>query len=123
MNERITLTADAAVRLFLQQGYTKTHISHIAKAAGISVGSIYLDFAGKKEIMHFILKCTMEPGFIDREFEKPITDDLFNGLEDEIVALFKESGKNLQNISKLLQTDTVLRLLYRMLSICFPGMQ
>lgn len=94
MNQRIKDIADAATRLFLQQGYAKTQISHIAKAVGVSVGTIYLDFAGKKEIMHFILKCTADPSFIEREFERPITDELFVGLESEIITLFEKSGKD-----------------------------
>lgn len=94
MNQRIKDIADAATRLFLQQGYTKTQISHIAKAVGVSVGTIYLDFTGKKEIMHFILKCTVDPSFMDREFERPITDDLFVGLERQIIALFEQSGQD-----------------------------
>lgn len=87
MNDRIKMIADAATRLFLQQGYSKTQISHIAKAAGISVGTIYLDFTGKKEIMHFILKCALDPDFINRNFDRPITDDLFSGIEDDIVKI------------------------------------
>ena len=76
MNDRIKSITDAATYLFLQQGYSKTQISHIAKAVGVSVGTIYLDFAGKKEIMHFVLKCTIDPAFINQNFERPITDDL-----------------------------------------------
>lgn len=91
MKQRIKEIADAATRLFLQQGYAKTQISHIAKAVGVSVGTIYLDFTGKKEIMHFILKCTIDPTFLEREFERPITDDLFVGLESEIISLFEKS--------------------------------
>ena len=53
-NERIRAIRDAATLLFLQQGYSKTQISHIAKAVGVSVGTIYLDFTGKQEIMYFI---------------------------------------------------------------------
>ena len=51
MNDRIKSITDAAACLFLQQGYSKTQISHIAKAVGVSVGTIYLDFTGKKEII------------------------------------------------------------------------
>ncbi len=91
MNQRIKEISDAATRLFLQQGYAKTQISHIAKEVGVSVGTIYLDFAGKKEIMHFILKCTVDPSFIERDFERPIRDDLFLGLENEIISLFEKS--------------------------------
>lgn len=92
MNDRIKSIADAATNLFLQQGYSKTQINHIANAVGVSVGTIYLDFTGKKEIMHFVLKCTIDPSFINRDFERPITDDLFVGLENEIVALFEKTG-------------------------------
>lgn len=94
MSTRIKAIADAATLLFLQQGYAKTQISHIAKKVGVSVGTIYLDFTGKKEIMHFILKCTIDPQFGDSELERPITDKLFDRLEDEIVNLFAESGRN-----------------------------
>lgn len=94
MNDRIKSIADAATYLFLQQGYSKTQISHIAKAVGVSVGTIYLDFTGKKEIMHFVLKCTIDPAFIERDFERPITDDLFVGLENDIVAVFEKTGND-----------------------------
>lgn len=99
---RIAAINDASMRLFIQQGYSKTQISHIAKAIGVSVGTIYHDFAGKEEIMHFILKCTIEPDFINRDFEKPITDELFDNLENEIAEAFKRSAdgfaKNLSNV-------------------------
>lgn len=94
MNNRIEAIADAATILFLRQGYSKTQISHIAKASGVSVGAIYLDFAGKKEIMHFILKSTIDPDFINSCFKRPITDDIFVGIEDDIVALFDRVGKD-----------------------------
>lgn len=94
MNDRIKSIADAATYLFLQQGYSKTQISHIAKAVGVSVGTIYLDFTGKKEIMHFVLKCTIDPTFINQNFERPITDDLFTGLENDIVAVFEKTGND-----------------------------
>lgn len=92
MNGRIQAIADAATLLFLRQGYSKTQISHIAKAVGVSVGTIYLDFAGKKEIMHFILKSMVDPDFVNRDFDRPITDDLFAGLENEIVTLLERTG-------------------------------
>lgn len=102
MNQRIQAISDAATRLFLQQGYAKTQISHIAKAVGVSVGTIYLDFTGKKEIMHFILKCTVDPTFANQEFERPITDELFVGLEDEIIEVFQKSGSDFE---KYLESD------------------
>lgn len=92
MNQRIKAIAAAATRLFLRQGYSKTQISHIAKVVGVSVGTIYLSFSGKREILHFILKCVLDPSFADREFETPITDELFAGLESEINAVFEQTA-------------------------------
>lgn len=94
MNDRIKSIADAATSLFLQQGYSRTQISHIAKVVGVSVGTIYLDFAGKEEIMHFVLKCTIDPDFINNDFERPISDSLFGGLENDIIAIFEKTGEN-----------------------------
>lgn len=120
MNDRIKSISEAATRLFLQQGYSKTQISHIAKAVGVSVGTIYLDFTGKKEIMHFILKCTIEPEFINRKFERPITDDLFDGLENDIVAIFKKTGndfaKHLENNAKDYNLQSLVSDAFDMLS-------
>lgn len=90
MNQRIKNITEAATLLFLRQGYAKTQISHIAKEVGVSVGTIYLDFTGKEAIMHFILKCSLDPHFIEQEFERPITNDLFAGVEDEIINLFED---------------------------------
>lgn len=93
MNQRRADITREAARLFLQQGYAKTQISHIARAAGVSVGTIYLEFAGKKEILHFILKCTIDPAFAARPLARPITDEPFAGLEEEILAAFEQSGQ------------------------------
>lgn len=93
VSERILSIREAATRLFLTQGYSRTQISHIAKAVGVSVGTIYHDFAGKQEIMHFVLKSTIAPSFLERELKRPITDEVFEGLQDEIVAVFKENGR------------------------------
>lgn len=88
MNQRMKAIAAAATRLFLRQGYSRTQMSHIAKEVGVSVGTIYLEFAGKKEILHFILKGTLDPDFPEQEFTRPLTDQLFAGLEEEIIARF-----------------------------------
>lgn len=96
MSQRIKDIADAATLLFLTQGYSKTQISHIAKAVGVSVGTIYHDFVGKKEIMHYILKCTIDPAFADKEMEKPISDEQFANLEQEIVEVFSKSASDFE---------------------------
>lgn len=94
MRDRVQAIAEAAARLFIRQGYSRTQISHIAKAVGVSVGTIYLDFAGKKEILHYILQCTLEPSFAGRELERPITDAPFSGMEQAIAAAFEQSARD-----------------------------
>lgn len=92
MTQRIQDIAGAAAVLFLRQGYSKTQISHIAKAVGVSVGTIYHDFVGKKEIMHYILKSTIQPSFREQELETPISDVHFAGLEQDIVEALEASA-------------------------------
>lgn len=93
LNQRMKAISDAAARLFLRQGYARTQISHIAKAAGVSVGTIYLDFAGKREILSYLLKCALDPHFAEQELNRPVTEALFAGLEEEIAAHFERSGR------------------------------
>lgn len=93
MTPRIRAIAEAATALFLKQGYSKTQISHIAKAVNVSVGTIYHDFTGKKEIMHYILKTTIDPSFSERQLETPISDEHFAGLEQEIVSVLDATAE------------------------------
>lgn len=92
MTQRIQDIAQAATVLFLRQGYSKTQISHIAKAVGVSVGTIYHDFVGKKEIMHYILKTIIQPSFSGQKMETPIDDGHFAGLEQEIAGVLEQSS-------------------------------
>ncbi len=92
-NQRIRAITDAAARLFLRQGYSKTQIGHIAKVVGVSVGTIYHDFVGKQEILHLVLKSTLDPDILDHEFQRPIDDSLFPGLEEELMAAFGETAR------------------------------
>lgn len=94
MSKRVSDIAEAATRLFLNQGYAKTQISHIAKAVGVSVGTIYNDFKGKKEIMNYILKSVIDPEFSERELETPISEDNFEGLEGQIIEALETSSKD-----------------------------
>lgn len=92
MTQRIHKIADAATSLFLTQGYGKTQISHIARAVGVSVGTIYHDFVGKEEILHYILQCAIDPAFAERDLPLPIRDDLFPELEQQIGETFERSA-------------------------------
>lgn len=92
LTQRIQTILEVATSLFLRQGYSKTQISHIARLAGVSVGTIYHDFIGKKEIMQYILKCTLQPEFASKMLKTPISDENFVGLEQEIVQVLEESA-------------------------------
>jgi AcrR family transcriptional regulator len=51
---------DAAILLFASQGYYKTTSKHVAKAAGVSIGSFYTYFVDKKALLIDILNTYIE---------------------------------------------------------------
>lgn len=89
---RLRTIHDAAVRLFLRQGYARTQISHIAQAAGVSVGSIYHEFTGKEAILHFILQCALDADFLERELPRPIGEELFPQLDNQLISALEQSA-------------------------------
>lgn len=52
----------AAVALFAAHGFEGTKLSAVAKRAGVAVGTIYLRYAGKAELLGAVLS-TVEDGF------------------------------------------------------------
>ncbi len=46
--------ADAAVQLFIDNGFHKTTTRQIAGAAGFSIGSLYEYFASKEDILYMV---------------------------------------------------------------------
>ena len=94
MNDaRILKIYDTAGRMFIQQGYNQTQIDHIVKEVGISVGSLYDLFSGKKAILKFILKCTIDHNFMDEDLKFPITEELFEDLNQEIKNFLDEKAE------------------------------
>lgn len=104
MEERLDLIYKAASNLFINKGYKYTQIKDIAKEVGLSTGMIYVYFKGKKEILNFILKVTIEPNFIKQEFNLPIDSSLFVNLEEEMKLAMKEYtssfSQNLKNVKE-----------------------
>ena len=88
---RMRLIFDAASRLFINKGYARTQIKDIAKEIRLSTGMLYVYFKGKREILNFILKGTIEPAFITQEFEFPISSNLFKTLDNEVITAFKQN--------------------------------
>lgn len=83
---------ETASRLFINQGYSRTKISHIAKDIGVSVGTIYSLFESKQEIMYFVLKGTIDPDYLEKEFELPVSHMEYIGIESELINAFQEIG-------------------------------
>ncbi|ULQ59541.1 TetR/AcrR family transcriptional regulator [Brucepastera parasyntrophica] len=92
-DERLGKILNASSRLFIKPGYAQTQVSHIVRACGISVGSLYDLFSGKKAILGFVLKCVLDPEYINSDFSFPISDDLFTGLDKEIKDFFREKNR------------------------------
>jgi AcrR family transcriptional regulator len=59
--------ADAAVQLFIERGFHKTTTRQIARASGISIGSLYEYFASKEDILYMVCES------IHAEVERGVT--------------------------------------------------
>ena len=93
LDARVAKIYEVAGRMFIQQGYSLTQIDHIVKEVGMSVGSLYDLFSGKKAILKFILKCTIDPAFMESDIKLPITEDLFEDLNGEIKNFLEEKNR------------------------------
>lgn len=63
---------DAALDLFIEQGFAKTRVEDIAKRAGLSKGSVYLYFASKEQILEALVKRALTP----------IADNVFGAISE-----------------------------------------
>ena len=52
---------EAALKLFVEKGYTATKIEDIARAAGVTRGTPYLYFAGKEDIFKSLIRSLLLP--------------------------------------------------------------
>lgn len=93
MENRMNLIFDAASHLFINKGYARTQMKDIAKEIGLSTGMLYIYFTGKRELLSFLLKGTIEPEFVTQEFELPIRSELFDSLDSEIMEAFEQNAK------------------------------
>ncbi|UZQ50029.1 helix-turn-helix domain-containing protein [Clostridium kluyveri] len=102
-DERLYKIFDVASRMFIKQGYTRTQINQIAKAAGIAVGSMYHLFESKEAVYGFVIKCIISPEYIHGPLSLPITEKDFIGLEEEVHSVLinnsKEFDKHKEEIS------------------------
>ena len=52
---------DAALELFIEQGFAQTRVDDIAKRAGISKGAVYLYFESKEKILEALVRRAIVP--------------------------------------------------------------
>ena len=95
MENRLKLFYDAGSRLFINKGYARTQIKDIAREIGLSTGMLYQYFNSKRDILSFILKCTIDPSVLEQDFEYPVSSNLFKDLDDEIRAAFEANQAQL----------------------------
>ena len=67
---------DAAVQLFIKNGFHKTTTREIARSAGISIGSLYEYVASKEDILYLVCDA------IHAEVEHGVTDAMTRASED-----------------------------------------
>ena len=78
--------AEAAVKLFIDKGFHKTSTRQIAKAAGVSIGSLYEYIASKEDILYLVCDS------IHVEVEKRVTDVMAksSGGRDALAEIIRE---------------------------------
>ena len=54
VEQRRRQIVEAAVQLFIKQGFHKTTTRQIARAAGVSIGSLYEYFASKEDVLYLV---------------------------------------------------------------------
>ena len=74
---------DAAVELFLEQGYAATSMRQIAESAGLALGGIYNHFASKEEIFEGII--------VDKHPYKKILPAIIEAEGDSLEEFFKHA--------------------------------
>ena len=90
--EKLMKIKEVAGNLFIRSGYQHTQIRDIAKAAGISVGGVYLLFTCKKAVLDFVLKCDMDARHLEKEMQFPISETSFSTLQNEVMVTLYKSG-------------------------------
>lgn len=63
---------DAAARLFLANGYTRTSLEAIARAARVAVRTIYVKFGGKAGLLNAVLVSRRDQFFRMRDMDKDL---------------------------------------------------
>jgi AcrR family transcriptional regulator len=86
VEQRRRQIVDGAVHLFVRQGFHKTTTRQMARAAGVSIGSLYEYFASKEDVLY--MACLN----IHAQVEKGVTDALqrAHGGRDALSGVIRE---------------------------------
>ena len=96
-----------ARELFLEYGYSKTSLRHIAQAAGISPSSIYLYFSNKEELFNSL-------GLPDIKDEEPTSIKTKTEIARTAMVLFAEKGFDRTSIDDIAEAVSLSKpVLYR----------
>lgn len=79
-DERLRNIYFHAGRLFNTKKYVNTKVSEIAEAAGVATGTIYNIFTSKKAILTFVIRGSLEKGYLDSDITLPVEEADMNDL-------------------------------------------
>jgi len=109
LQNRDSLILDAAATLFSARSYEKTTLDEIAVQAGISKGSIYLEFPSKEEILYRLFQRNKEAELADMRRIATETDGgaltcLKTLLITNLLAIYDSVQQNQLSMEEILQT-------------------
>jgi AcrR family transcriptional regulator len=112
-SEKKQFIANIALKLFANQGYTRTSISVIAKEANISKGLMYNYFESKKELLDYIINSLGEAfsQYIDPNKDGIITEEEALNYIDIIFDMLKDQRESLKYYYQLAFQPEVIEIL------------
>jgi AcrR family transcriptional regulator len=89
------LILEAAIKVFVQKGYTNTTIDDLVRESGVSKGGIYWHFKAKEEIFIYLLNQWMDDFYLYYQEIRTNEDNYENKLRTLVNYSFHQSGKNM----------------------------
>jgi len=93
-SDNMTKITDAAIEVFSKKGYKETKITDIADRARVSVGTIYVNFKGKKELFQSL-------NIPELEQYRPEFGKRRNKILKTALSVFRQNGYSAASMSKI----------------------
>lgn len=90
----ITKIKEAAIDVFSEKGYKEAKVTDIAEKAGVSVGTIYANFKGKKELFQSV-------NIPELEYYRPEYDKKRSEILKMALSVFTQNGYNATSMDKI----------------------